>query len=246
MKKFIKPGLFLILIFGYLLSAYGGFYIFIGYKNLKSPYSNSSYIVETETTSESVERIKYVSLGDSLTSGVGSSDYRNTFVHKFAESSSQSNKEIKVMNFGIPGAKTNELINLELPRAINEKPDVVTLLIGVNDIHNRSSVSKFKEKYQYILNELLTKTNSEIFVLTLPYLGSKYLVLPPYNYLLDFRTKQFNEAIESAVDLTKTDRIHIIDLYKSSYSFARGDKQYYSPDLFHPSDYGYKLWGDSF
>jgi len=75
-------------------------------------------------------------------------------------------------------------------------------------------------------------------------LGSKYLVLPPYNYLLNFRTKQFNDAIISVVDSTKSDRIHVIDLYKHSYNLARNDKKYYSSDLFHPSAYGYALWGD--
>ena len=244
MKPIVKVALLLILIFGYLLVAYVGPYIFIGYKNLKSPYSNNRFIVETETTNIGIEKIKYVALGDSLTAGVGSYNTKDTFVHKFAENLAQNNNEVQVVNLGISGAKTNELINLELAKAVSENPDIITLLIGINDIHNKSMVSKFKEKYLFILNELLTKTNSKIFVMTIPYLGSKYIVLPPFNYLLDFRTKQFNEAIESAVDLTKSNRIYVMDLYKFSYNLARNDKKYYSSDLFHPSAYGYALWGD--
>jgi len=244
MKTIYKLSLFLILIPLYLFIAYVGPYIFIGYKNLKSPYSNNRFIVETETTDIGIEKIKYVALGDSLTAGGGSYNTKDTFVHKFAENLAQNNNEVQVINLGISGAKTNELINLELAKAVSENPDIITLLIGINDIHNKSMVSKFKEKYQLILNELLSKTNSEIFVLTLPYLGSKYLVLPPYNYLLNFRTKQFNDAIISVVDSTKSDRIHVIDLYKHSYNLARNDKKYYSSDLFHPSAYGYALWGN--
>lgn len=230
----------MVLVAGYLLAAYGGFYLFLGYKNLKSPFTSNTFIVQGAA---GAKKIKYVSLGDSLSAGVGSDDSKNTLAYEFAESLAKANGTVEAVILAIPGAKTDEVISYQLLQAIKEQPDVTTLLIGVNDIHDKSSTSRFKEKYQFILSELLDKTPSEIVVLTLPYLGSRYSMLPPFNYLMDFRTKQFNVSIKEVVNAFGNDRIFVVDLYTSTHIYSRSDNKYYSSDLYHPSDYGYQLWG---
>lgn len=238
MKLSVKIWPPLVLLLGYLVVAYGGFYLFLGYKNLKSPYISNSFVIQ----GVGANKVRYVALGDSLTAGVGSDNIKDTYVYGIAENLGKSGRGAEVVNLGIPGAVTSWVINFELPQAIKESPDIVTLLIGVNDIHNKSSVSTFEKNYQFILNELLTKTNSEVFAINLPYLGSKKLILPPLNYLLDLKTQQFNKAIESSVNLAQSSRIHFIDLYTPTYDYGHNDSQYYSSDLYHPSGYGYGLW----
>jgi lysophospholipase L1-like esterase len=85
---------------------------------------------------------------------------------------------------------------------------------------------------------LLAKTKAQIIVINLPYLGSKDIVYPPFNFLLNFRTKQFNDIISS---LAHGDRVKLIDLYNGNQKFLQNSK-FYSSDQFHPSNEGYMLW----
>lgn len=240
--KLIKLIAFLLLILSYLWFSYIRLYHFIGDINLKSPYLENSLVIENLQGKGSV---KYVALGDSLSSGVGSSNIKETFVYLFALNLSEKYEKVSLLNLAWPGDTTLEVIKNQIPQAIKEKPDYITLLIGGNDVHNKRTVTDFSKNYQYILNELLTKTNAQITVINIPYLGSSKIVYPPFNFLLNFRTRQFNQVISNLVtNLSNNSRIHFVDLYKNTYTLSKQNPNYYSSDLFHPSGEGYILWGD--
>lgn len=241
----MNTALILVLILGYLLVIYVGFYHFIGYKSLKSPYIKNSFILDSRkefSITENPLSLKYVALGDSLTAGVGSDTVVDTYVYRFAQKLAQKHSEVEVSNFGIPGARTDEVITMQLQKAIEAKPNVITLLIGVNDIHNKKSTVNFKTNYEFIVDTLLASTDAKINLLTIPYIGSRYLVLPPFSQYMEFRTKKFNSVIYE-VALRDTGRIKVFDLYSTTLKHAKNDDKYYSSDLYHPSGYGYNLWG---
>ncbi|HLD51077.1 hypothetical protein A3K34_01865 [candidate division WWE3 bacterium RIFOXYC1_FULL_40_10] len=225
------------LVLCYLYFSYARFYNYIGELDLRSPYTTKAFDIDNPLGNGFA---KYVALGDSLSAGVGSLDTKNTFVYDYALKLSSTYQKVSVVNLGEPGATTYDLINRQLPEAILAQPDYITLLIGTNDIHCRSSAVNFERNYSQILQELLSKTNAQIIVINLPYLGSEKIAYPPYNLVLDFRTKQFNRIISSLVD---SDRLKLVDLYEASYDFAKNSPDFYSTDLFHPSDTGYALWG---
>jgi len=232
--------LFLIICFFYLYEVYIGFYNRIGTMNLQSTYSEKSLILDNPAFNGSV---KYTALGDSLSAGVGSRDINESFVYNYALKLSGKYGKVNLINLADPGDTTEEVINNQVPRAIAENPDYVTLLIGVNDIHNKKNIEDFRENYRYILNELLTKTSAHITVINIPYLGSDRIIIFPYNILLNSRTNQFNEIISDVVARANSEkRIRFVDLYKDTYMISKTDPKYYSPDLFHPSGEGYLLW----
>jgi lysophospholipase L1-like esterase len=240
--KLIKLSFVLILefCFLYIYFTYTGFYYRIGTMNLKSPYTDKSLIL---VNSGSTTSAKYVALGDSLSSGLGSTDTNETFVYHYALKLSEKYENVNLINLANPGDTTEEVINNQVPQTIAEKPDYVTLLIGVNDIHNKSTIEDFRESYWYILNELLTKTSAHITVINIPYLGSDKIIFFPYNIFLNSRTRQFNEVISNVVtSANSAKRIRFVDLYKDTYTISKTDPKYYSPDLFHPSGEGYLLW----
>jgi lysophospholipase L1-like esterase len=184
--------------------------------------------------------VKYVALGDSLSAGVGALDIKETFVYLYAQNLLRTYEKVNILNLAWPGDSTSEVIQNQLPAAIKEDPDYVTLMIGTNDVHNKRIISDFREKYKFILNELLTKTDAKIVVINIAYLGSSKLVLPPFSWLLNFRTKQFNDIIAG---LANSDRIRLVDLYSATYWISEQNPKYYSSDLFHPSESGYEIWG---
>ncbi len=198
-----------------------------------------NYIIKNGTGKED---IKYVALGDSLTYGFGASNYQGTFPYIIANKLLKKYKQVEVVNLAISGAVINGVLETQLPKALEEKPDFVTLMIGTNDVHNFAEKQTFKTSLIYILDQLKNHTNTQILLINIPYLGTKDLILPPHNTIMDLRIREFNRVIE---EVAMEKQIKYFDLYSASNPyFEKNPKQYYSPDKFHPSDQGYILWGN--
>lgn len=187
----------------------------------------------------STNKIIYVALGDSLSSGVGSDDYKKTITYIFADNLSKTTS-VGFINLAVSGATTSDLIKNQLSEAINLNPDYITLFIGTNDIHNLVSSKKFEENINVILEKLTKETRAKIVVFNLPYLESDNLILPPYDLFFDARTKEFNSVLEK---ICKDKNLTLVDLYTPTKKVFSKNKDFYSEDGFHPSSEGYLLWG---
>lgn len=234
--KLKAASVLLILVSFYLYFSYVGFYNFIGDKDLKDPNLVSTYIL---VATQNKTPTKYIALGDSLSAGVGSNDPQKTFVYQFAQNLLKKYSPVEVIDLAQPGATTSDLIETHLPQTIIIKPDYITLLIGINDIHNKSSLENFRKNYSYIINQLTTQTKARITLINLPYLGSDKIAHFPFNILLNFRTRQFNNIINS---LARENNLKVVDLYNGTRQQFVNNQNLYSTDLFHPSGEGYILW----
>src|SRR5260370_12243422 len=85
--------------------------------------------------------MRYVALGDSYTIGTGASDESHNFPSILSRLlAAASRSEVVLTNPAVNGFTTLDLIAKELDRVNGLQPDVVTVLIGVNDlVQNRSS-----------------------------------------------------------------------------------------------------------
>ena len=221
----------------YLNRAYAHIYNEIGAVNLKSPDLSGEYLIGNNMATTS---LTYVALGDSLTAGVGAARYEESYPYLVAQQLASVNHKIVIKDEATPGITTAGLLANLLPKATQDNPDVVTLLIGVNDIHNFVSVKDFQSNYAQILDQLSKKTKARVYVINLPLVGADTLVNPLYSYYFDVKTREFNELIKK---LTVQYGAQYIDLYTPTRSlFKKAD--YYSTDLFHPSAAGYKIWAD--
>ncbi|MCX6794651.1 MAG: SGNH/GDSL hydrolase family protein [Candidatus Falkowbacteria bacterium] len=249
-KKLLVLAIILVIIAGgYLNRAYSHIYGVLGAADLRPANGQGTYLIGGTNLIEGVNQINnmattsliYVALGDSLTAGVGTDSYQEILPYLLAEKFAAGEKTIVLKNHSVPGAETADVVTDLLSTAINDNPDIVTLLIGVNDIHNKVSAAKFTENYEEILNRLQRGTRAKIYVINLPFLGSDKLMLPPYQSLFDARTREFNEIIKGLADKYS---VQYIDLYTPTVELFKRSGDHYSKDLFHPSAGGYKLWAD--
>lgn len=248
MKKIILIGIILpfislIALSFYLYFSYIYFYDFIGKSNLKSHIIDNP-IVFVNYDSEP-KTVTYMSLGDSLSAGVGAPTQDKRFTYIFAKKLSEKYGKVNFYDVSWPGDTTREVIKNQLPQVIRENPQYITLLIGTNDIHGRIDENSFKENYRLIISTLIEKTNAQIIVMNIPYLGSSKIVRFPYNLLLDSKIKQYNAIIgEIIMSESKENRLKYIDLYNETYEESKINKDYYSTDQFHPSENGYMFWAN--
>jgi lysophospholipase L1-like esterase len=190
---------------------------------------------ETATTSQG---IVYAALGDSLTAGVGVVDYEQSYSYLIAKKLAGNNVKVTHLNFSYPGEKTDGFIRDLLPATIASQPDVITLLIGVNDVHNNDNRQQFRRHYEDLLAQLTTKTNAKINVISIPLIGSKHSMWLGYRDYYFTKSLIFNDIIK---ELALKYQVNYIDLTNSTkqYSFTPG---YYAVDGFHPADLGYQYW----
>ncbi len=123
---------------------------------------------------------KLLFLGDSVTDA--GRDFENDrelghgYVKIIADQLEQ--EDVTVINRGVSANRVADLHRRIEADAISLQPDVVTIMIGINDTWfsfsrwEDTSVTAFKEVYRVILNRIKTETNAELILMepfVLPY-----------------------------------------------------------------------------
>ncbi len=234
---FISLLITLIVIVLYLNRAYAHIYQTIENAHLAPVKSMKNQIINSDASATS--SLTYLSLGDSLMAGVGTRQKSDSLPYLLALKMATTKKRVVLHNYAVPGYKTNDLIDKLLSIAINTKPQIVTVLIGVNDIHAQVSLNTFRHNYNYILNQLKHKTKAKIYLISIPFIGARTMMLPPYQSYFDFQTKRFNLIIKELADKYK---VNYVDLYGPTVDLFKKTGPQYSADLFHPSALGYRIW----
>jgi len=102
-----------------------------------------------------VESIRYVALGDSYTIGTGLADESQNFPSLLARKlREESGIEVALVNLGVNGYTTSDLIREELPVARGLRPELVTILIGANDLVQGSNESTYRIRLVSIYDAL--------------------------------------------------------------------------------------------
>jgi len=219
----------------YLNRAYAYIYNKIGEEHLGGQNLERTYMVGMSPLSTI---FTYVALGDSLTAGVGTTDIKQSFPYLIADNMSIKHGPVKLIDLGVPGAKSKDVLSDQLGTAVASNPDYITVLIGVNDIHGLVPVNAFKKNLLEIVGQLKSQTHAEVALINLPYMGSPKLLYPPYNFYFSLRTWQYNRVI---AEICAQSQIKCVDLYSANLKYAK-DKNFYASDYFHPTANGYLLW----
>ncbi len=152
--------------------------------------------------------------------------------------------EFEFINFGIGGNRTGQLFDRLYTDAIAFEPDIISVLIGVNDVWHRYSQSvrimttdeQIELNYRTILQNLRSRTNAKIMMLS--------------PYLLDAEDKQYmRPEIERVVKIVEKLAEEFADVYVPlNELFADALKNqpeplYYSADGVHPNANGAEFIG---
>jgi lysophospholipase L1-like esterase len=96
-----------------------------------------------------------VALGDSYTIGTGLNDESQNFPSRLARRlTEETGIEVVVTNLGVSGYTTTDLIREELPIARNARPELITILIGANDIVQGSEEAAYRTRLQQIYQRI--------------------------------------------------------------------------------------------
>lgn len=186
--------------------------------------------------------MRYVALGDSYTIGTSvsaSERWPNQLVVRLVGSGVRLEL---VANLGVNGYTSQDVIDDELPELENLRPEIVSLLIGVNDVVQGVPEARFRVNAEHILDALVARVGeTRIFIVSTP----DYTVTPagadygdPAQQAAGIRRN--NEVL---AELARTREIAFVDIYGISLE-AADDRSLVAGDGLHPSGVQYDRWVD--
>jgi acyl-CoA thioesterase I len=188
------------------------------------------------------QRIVYAALGDSTVEGQGATRREANYVSRLHERLRTVYPAARVVNYGIGGATSADVLADQVRRAIGAVPHLVTISVGPNDITTQVPVGKFEQQIDEILTILGRQTRAVVVVNLLPDIA----VTPRFRSsdvreALGRQTVLFNEALRRQARAHGTE---VVDLYTVSQTEVPARPDLLSDDGYHPSDLGYARWAE--
>jgi len=186
--------------------------------------------------------VVYVALGDSTVEGVGASSPALNYVSLLHVRLRAVYPGARVVNLGVGGATSADVLLRQLDRTIERRPQLVTLSIGPNDITTRVSVDVYEKNLETILARLRHETTAVVVVNSIPDLA----VTPRFSRsrareTVGRLTVVFNEALKRRVTAHGAE---LVDLYATSRREVPLRPELIGRDGYHPSDAGYARWAE--
>ena len=186
--------------------------------------------------------IKYVAIGASDSVGVGASDPAKGSWPAIIASRLPPGSP-PYTNLGVSGSLTLQAVSQQLPGAIAQRPNVISVWLAVNDLNATVEPASFAESLRQIVDGLVQKTTATIFVGNVPDLRAVPVYAGVDKTRLLAGIQAYNDAI-AAIAGRSPDRVKVVDLFTGSAALV--STATVSQDGFHPSDEGYQLIADRF
>jgi len=199
--------------------------------------------VRSPTSTDSKPPLRYLALGDSYTIGTGASDLAHSWPSIIALRLAHSTgRGVELFNPAINGFTTVDLIVRELRYLERFQPDLVTILIGVNDLVQGRTIEQYEASLQRIYKS--------VAALQLPAGRSVGISIPNWSIVpaaRDFgdpnRLRKLTDAFnEVARNLATRRGFMWIDLTEVSTSDS--GPGWIADDRLHPGDGQYAAWAE--
>ncbi|MDP9384225.1 MAG: SGNH/GDSL hydrolase family protein [Actinomycetota bacterium] len=179
--------------------------------------------------------LRYVVLGDSTGAGQGA-DYEDGIAVATARYLAGTGRRVRLVNLSVSGAKLGDVVAEQLPLAARERPDVVLLSAGANDVTGLTSAGSIRADIERIGDAL---PGAKLVLTASPDVGSSPRLHPPLRWVVDLRRRQVNRAIRELADRRD---IEVAPIAERTGPRFRADRALFSPDRYHPNARGYATW----
>jgi lysophospholipase L1-like esterase len=188
--------------------------------------------------------IKYLALGDSYTIGTGASSPARSWPAIVATRlAQQTGGQVELTNPAINGFTTQDLIEEELPQVGRLKPDLITILIGVNDLVRERTPEAYRTSLVRIYDEVEKEraVHGRVFAVSIP----NWSMVPAAREYGD--PEQIRHLTDAFNDVAREEAMARgfgwIDITAASVS-GLGSPGWISADGLHPGDRQYAAWAE--
>jgi acyl-CoA thioesterase-1 len=188
--------------------------------------------------------LTYLALGDSYTIGTGASHESRNFPSLLAQRiEHETSRPVRVVNPAVNGFTTIDLLGKELGFIRELQPDLVTVLIGVNDLVRGRSPEAYRESLDEIYDAIATLglPGARVAAISIP----DWSVVPAARHyggpeLIHSLTEQFNGIARTAATAHGFTWVDITEVSRR----GLGTFDWISVDELHPGDPQYAAWAE--
>ena len=198
---------------------------------------------------EKINKILFI--GDSITD-CGRRDafypYGNGYVRIFNDLliSNFPEKKFEIVNKGIGGNTVLDLHNRWEDDVIYNKPDILTILIGINDIHR---VLRKDELWEEYIPENFRKRYNNILQRTVEKFNCKIILMEPFYITIDktdsFRgtvLKEIENYIQIVQEMSNKYKTYLINLHRIfQHHLKYRESETFAPEPVHPNQIGHTI-----
>ena len=183
-------------------------------------------------------------MGDSYTIGTGASHESRNFPSLLATQVQEaSGRDVELVNPAVNGFTTIDLIAKELGYITDLKPDLVSVLIGVNDLVQGRSVEQYRESLVEIYDAIAAThlQSGRVAAASIP----NWSIVPAARDFGDpARLRRLTEEFNAVAKLeAEARRFTWVDLTEVS-SRGSGSAGWIASDDLHPGDVQYLAWAE--
>ncbi len=172
----------------------------------------------------------YVVLGDEIGLGVGASSVSKGYAGILIDKIKEAEGSVKILNLASKDATINNVINEQIPKIGNLKPDLVTVTVGLHDIESGKGLDVFSHDMQILLSLLPGRVS---------YISEVPFTIFPNN------EKAIRSANLRILELANAAGVNTVML-ENSINKKSYDLSLYDWGLKYPNDKGYSQWADAF
>jgi acyl-CoA thioesterase I len=187
------------------------------------------------------EKIRYAVIGDSYSCGEGATPKESWPALLTGHLNTQGLQFELVSNPSVTGWTTKDAIDRELPKFVRSNPTFATLLIGVNDWVQGVDESTFRNRFSYLLDQMLAvlPNKKRLLVVTIPDFGVTPTG-PKYSRGRNIHEGilQFNQIV---TEEARKRGLTVVDIFPLSKKMGQ-DKSLVAKDGLHPSAKEYAEW----
>lgn len=152
--------------------------------------------------------------------------------------------DLRFLNLGISGNRVKDLKARWEEDCIDHKPDILSILIGINDTWRKydsndpTPAESYKEDFRFILEEARSKLDCQI------------VVMEPFVLPVPEDRKNWREDLDPKIQAARELSLEYADAYVPldgifAAAACRQDPAYWTPDGVHPSYKGHALMAES-
>ncbi len=181
--------------------------------------------------------MRYLALGDSYTIGTGASDDSHSWPSIIAR-----RLGAELTNPAVNGFTTQDLVEHELALVRRLKPDLVTVLIGVNDLVQGRTTDQYRRSLATIYDEVASLPKARVAAVSIP----AWSYVPAAAEFggrdhVEKLTRAFNRIAEEEA---RARNFTWVDISEPSTSGV-GTRGWIASDQLHPGDAQYAAWAEA-
>jgi len=179
-----------------------------------------------------------VGIGDSTCTGLGASEAG--FTERIWQRVSQRHPGTRWLNLCRSGAQLSDVLRQQMPRW-NGTGGIVLVSAGANDVTSGTPDATFRREFSELLDKALAHRPRAVIVSNIPDASMAPVIPPAFRPALAATIQRFNAQI---AEVSREKNVLVFDTFAMSRAVLPRHPEFFSPDGYHPSDAGYRLWAE--